>query len=1148
MAVSLGGTGQYLRRTTSLPTTSAWTLAGWFRVRSIRASQYQYFIDLDDGTNYAVIGYQAAGGWDFGTSAGAGSMTGPSTNVWTFIACTLAGAGAGNFKVYHAAAGAAFTVGSSAGATFTPTGMYIGNDSWDEWCNVDIAHVRVWDAVLTQAELEQEIYTARPARFANLHLWSPLWTPSDVVDYSGNGRNWAVGGTLATVDGPPIAWGARSWVVPWVAAAATGTGTLTATLAAATLTGAGTAAVQATLTGALGAATLSAGATVASTGALTATLSAATLSATGSVVSTGVAASLTATLAPATLTSTGSAAVAGALTKTLAAATLSATGTAPVQAALTGTLAAATLASNAYRHTSATAGGVLTTSGRYFATSSTGALVLAGFHTWADVQDTASSYPPAAFDWPAYLAALVARGANYTKLWMMESARDWGDASPLYFAPLPWARTGPGNAADGQPKFDLSKFDERYFDRLQARAIEAGNAGVYVCVQLFQGWHVESKGLTYNPWTYHPFNAANNVNGVNGDANADGKGLETRLTTSTAIYNLQKAYVSRVIEAVGHLDNVIFEISNEDHNDSWDWQVALMGYIRTVESGRPKQHLVGLTVLWPTSNNSQLAASGADWVSYADTDTTPDANTSGPLSAYDTDHNPNLFTTGRAWIWQALTRGHAGLWLMDHWAGETYGTDYRSNSAWNLLRSNLGYALTWARRLALAGATAQGNLASTGYCLAVTTGRYQLLAYQDGSGSFTVNLSSLGGTFTLEWLRPSTGATSAGSNVTGGAVRTLTPPWSGEDAVALLELAGSSGDVTATLGAAALSATAAVTVGGALAKTLAPATLTGVAAVTVQASITTSLGAATVSASGVVAVTGALTKTPAAATLSASGAVAVTATVTATLGAATLSASGTATVGGALATTLPPATLSASAAVMVQASVAATLTAATLTASGTVGNGNSGTVTATLAAATLAATATVTVQATTSIALGTTTLTSTATVAVTATLTATLASATLDAYGGSGSGASVAATLSAATLAASGTVAVTGAATLTLAPATLASSAAVAVEGALGITLGAATIAALSSVAVQGALTTTLAAATLTAGANVENQADVSGTLVATLHPATLTAAAIVVYVAVLAGVSGPGSHGRVVGPGGPGAVRGPKSTSSTGG
>jgi hypothetical protein len=43
--------------------------------------------------------------------------------------------------------------------------------------------------------------------------------------------------------------------------------------------------------------------------------------------------------------------------------------------------------------------------------------------------------------------------------------------------PQPWPRTGSGTATDGQPKFDLSTFDQAYFDRLGDRVIAAGNAG-----------------------------------------------------------------------------------------------------------------------------------------------------------------------------------------------------------------------------------------------------------------------------------------------------------------------------------------------------------------------------------------------------------------------------------------------------------------------------------------------------------------------------------------------------------------------------------------------------------------------------------------------------------------------------------------------
>jgi hypothetical protein len=124
---------------------------------------------------------------------------------------------------------------------------------------------------------------------------------------------------------------------------------------------------------------------------------------------------------------------------------------------------------------------------------------------------------------------------------------------------------------------------------------------------------------------------------------------------------------------------------------------------------------------------------------------------------------------------------------MDEWAGETYGHDTRNDATWNVQRANLGYALTYAARLDLANATAQGSLANTGFALAKTTGSpHQYLAYQDVSGNVTLDVSSTAGTLTVEWLRPGTGATQAGGTVSGGASRSLTNPWPAEDAVVYL--------------------------------------------------------------------------------------------------------------------------------------------------------------------------------------------------------------------------------------------------------------------------------------------------------------------------------------------------------------------------
>ena len=53
--------------------------------------------------------------------------------------------------------------------------------------------------------------------------------------------------------------------------------------------------------------------------------------------------------------------------------------------------------------------------------------------------------------------------------------------------PQPWQRTGPGNASDGKPKFDLTKFNQAYFDRLRDRVRQLHAAGIYAGVYLFSG-------------------------------------------------------------------------------------------------------------------------------------------------------------------------------------------------------------------------------------------------------------------------------------------------------------------------------------------------------------------------------------------------------------------------------------------------------------------------------------------------------------------------------------------------------------------------------------------------------------------------------------------------------------------------------------
>lgn len=423
------------------------------------------------------------------------------------------------------------------------------------------------------------------------------------------------------------------------------------------------------------------------------------------------------------------------------------------------------------------------TNGRYLVDDAGRTVLLAGFHTWYTPQDGGTTDPPPEFDADDFYARAKARGANFVRLWTLENARDWPDISTHhYFAPSWYQRTGPGNALDGKPKFDLDLFDQDYFDRLRARVIQAAEHGMYASAMLFDGWTVERKGFSArNPWDSHPYNAANNINSLNGDPNNTGDGIQTHTLLHSAVTARQEAYVEKVVDTLNDLDNVIFEISNESDGGSTAWQYHLIDHIQAYEAGKPKQHLVYMTVEWPSGNNADLSAAGchAQIISpRADSYDSMDVADGARVSILDTDHVTGL-TDDEEWSWKAFCKGHHPLY-MDEWNTLLYSGDLRNDATHERIRYGVGYILAAARRMPLALMTPQGALCSTGYCLArnhATAGTW--FCYQDGSGAFTLNLATAEGTLSVEWIRPTTGARTAGGTISGGATRTLTPPFSG---------------------------------------------------------------------------------------------------------------------------------------------------------------------------------------------------------------------------------------------------------------------------------------------------------------------------------------------------------------------------------
>lgn len=131
------------------------------------------------------------------------------------------------------------------------------------------------------------------------------------------------------------------------------------------------------------------------------------------------------------------------------------------------------------------------------------AIYLTGSHVNNNVHDGLGSgrdcpEDPERFDFDAYLQLLTERGHNFIRLWRWEQFRGYLAQADVHFCmtPQPWPRTGPGAAKDGKPKFDLSAFDQNYFDRLRERVVAAGRAGVYASVMFFEGFSLH---LTATP-------------------------------------------------------------------------------------------------------------------------------------------------------------------------------------------------------------------------------------------------------------------------------------------------------------------------------------------------------------------------------------------------------------------------------------------------------------------------------------------------------------------------------------------------------------------------------------------------------------------------------------------------------------------------
>ena len=119
-----------------------------------------------------------------------------------------------------------------------------------------------------------------------------------------------------------------------------------------------------------------------------------------------------------------------------------------------------------------------------------------------------------AFDYKKYLKTLELYGFNLTRTFSGAYCEPVGafNIQDNTLAPAkgqficPWARSDIPRYSNGGNKFDLTKWDNTYFERLRNFVKEAGKSGVAVELVLFCPFYKDDM------WKLSPMNAINNIN------------------------------------------------------------------------------------------------------------------------------------------------------------------------------------------------------------------------------------------------------------------------------------------------------------------------------------------------------------------------------------------------------------------------------------------------------------------------------------------------------------------------------------------------------------------------------------------------------------------------------------------------------------
>lgn len=141
-----------------------------------------------------------------------------------------------------------------------------------------------------------------------------------------------------------------------------------------------------------------------------------------------------------------------------------------------------------------------------------------------------------------------------------------GDVWPPFYE-QPWARSGQGRAWDGLSRYDLTRFNPWYFDRLDRFARQCARKGLVLVQQMYFQHNILEAGAHWADFPWRPANCLQDTGFPEPPPYVNNK----RVFMAEAFYDvshpvrreLHRAYIRHCLDVLGKHPNVIFQTGEE---------------------------------------------------------------------------------------------------------------------------------------------------------------------------------------------------------------------------------------------------------------------------------------------------------------------------------------------------------------------------------------------------------------------------------------------------------------------------------------------------------------------------------------------------------------------------------------------------------